>query len=244
MVQAEPSQQLVELIGRIHAAREEEEILEIATEGIRSILGCDRVLFYSREETSKGKIVAESVASGLSRAMGQIIDDPCFDAWYNEKYEQGRVQALENIYEAGLSECYLEQLAKLSIQAMLAAPVLGEGKLISLLIAHQCSGTREWQPSEIELFTQIAQQVGIALNNAKSLKDYENLQKRTDRKSRWLRFYSNIAQDPQTYLREKDLLKATVEEVRKSLDRSRFVLQSRRQYQRKNCRRISSYRVA
>ncbi|NJO94293.1 MAG: GAF domain-containing protein [Hydrococcus sp. RM1_1_31] len=113
-------------------------------------------MFYSREDNTKGKIVAESVAIGLPRAIGQIIDDPCFDAWYNEKYEQGRVQALDNIYESGLTECYIEQLSKLSIQATLTAPILSQGKLISLLIAHQCSGQRAWQPSEIELFTQIA----------------------------------------------------------------------------------------
>jgi methyl-accepting chemotaxis protein PixJ len=224
---SEQSPLLVDLISQIHTVKEEQEILNLAVDGVRSILKCDRVLFYSREEATQGTIIAESVAPNWTRALGQVIDDPCFEAWYDEKYKNGRVQALENIYEAGLSECYIEELAKLSIKATLTAPVISEGKLISLLIAHQCDRARYWRPVEIKLFTQITKQVGLALDNAKHLANYEALQQKVDSEAQWINFYTETTQQVSTSLTEKALLKATVEEIRKILDCDRVLFYSR-----------------
>ncbi|MCU0533184.1 MAG: GAF domain-containing protein [Hydrococcus sp. Prado102] len=216
---------LVDLISQIHTVKGQ-EILDVAVDGVRRILKCDRVLFYSREEATQGTIIAESVAPNWTKALGQVIDDPCFEAWYDEKYKNGRVQALENIHEAGLSECYIKELSKLSIKATLTAPVISEGKLISLLIAHQCDRSRLWQPAEIELFTHIAKQVGLALDRAKHLANYEALQQRVDSETQWMRFYTETIQH-RTSLTEKALLKATVEEIRKILDCDRVLFYSR-----------------
>ncbi|NJO94294.1 MAG: GAF domain-containing protein, partial [Hydrococcus sp. RM1_1_31] len=150
----------------IRASVEEKDILEAAVEEIRRNLGCDRVVVYSQEKNSQGVVIAESVAPGYPRAMGQTIEDPCFEVNYVKKYENGRVKALENIHEAGMTPCYIEQLEKLAVKANLVAPILNEGKLLGLLIAHQCSGTRAWQETEIRWFAQVAMQVGFAIDNA------------------------------------------------------------------------------
>jgi hypothetical protein len=42
---------------------------------------------------------------GWPKALGANIADPCFADKYVEKYLQGRVKAVEDIYEAGLSNC-------------------------------------------------------------------------------------------------------------------------------------------
>ena len=80
----------------------------------------------------------------------------------------------ENIYDANMTDCYLEQLEKLEVKANLVAPILHEQKLFGLLIAHQCSEPRSWQQYEIRWLTQIAQQVGFALDNAELLKQSQN----------------------------------------------------------------------
>ncbi len=118
-----------------------------------------------------GMIVAESVAPGWTRAQGKVIEDPCFEAKYLDKYRNGRVRAWSNIYEAGMTKCYIEQLEELEVKANLVTPILNEGKLFGLLVAHQCSDFRNWQHPEIRWVTQIATQVGFALDNAKLLAD-------------------------------------------------------------------------
>jgi len=51
----------------------------------------------------------------------------------------------------------------------LVAPILKDNQLLGLLIAHHCSEPRAWQQSEIDLFAQLAIQIGIALEQANLL---------------------------------------------------------------------------
>ncbi|MEO1433002.1 MAG: GAF domain-containing protein, partial [Cyanobacteria bacterium J06633_8] len=53
------------------------------------------------------------------------------------------------------------------IKANLVAPIINEGKLLGLLVANQCSRFRDWHSYEVRWFSQIAMQVGFALENAK-----------------------------------------------------------------------------
>ncbi|MEM7594980.1 MAG: GAF domain-containing protein, partial [Cyanobacteria bacterium P01_A01_bin.83] len=121
----------------------------------------------------RGEIVAESVAPGWTRAKGRVIKDPCFEARYLDKYRNGRVRAWSNIYEAGMTQCYIKQLEQLEVKANLVTPIINEGKLFGLLVAHQCNNTRQWQQAEIRWISQIATQVGFALDNAKLLRQLQ-----------------------------------------------------------------------
>lgn len=151
---------------RIHTALGEQEILTAAVEEARRFLACDRALVYSLNARSMGVIIAESVTTSYPTGLGKTFEDPCFTARYIEKYQNGRVLAVKNIYEVGMTACYIESLEKLAVKANLVAPIVHQGKLFGLLIAHQCAKPRDWQSVEVEWFTQLATQVGFALDNA------------------------------------------------------------------------------
>ncbi|MGF1589713.1 MAG: GAF domain-containing protein, partial [Pleurocapsa sp.] len=127
-------------------------------------------LVYSLNQDKYGVVVAESVSPGYPRAFNRTIADPCFEARYLDQYRDGRVRAINDIYQAGMSQCYIEQLETLAVKANLVTPILNEGKLFGLLVAHQCSQPRHWQDYEIRWVTQIATQVGFALDNATLLR--------------------------------------------------------------------------
>lgn len=171
--QAERAQQLNEIISRVRESLKVEEIYQAAVTGIREALKTDRVVVYLFDENWQGSIVAESVGTGWPKSLGANIADPCFAEQYVEKYKRGRVKATENIYEAGLTKCYLGQLEPFKVKANLVAPILAEGNLLGLLVAHQCSSTRPWQESEITFFKQVAIQVGFALDQAALLEQRE-----------------------------------------------------------------------
>ncbi|MGB7445339.1 MAG: methyl-accepting chemotaxis protein, partial [Coleofasciculaceae cyanobacterium] len=145
---------------------EQEEIFNRITKDIREALKVDRVVVYLFDENWKGTIITESVAEGWPKALGAQIKDPCFAERYVDKYKQGRVQATPDIYQAGLTECHLQQLEPFAVKANLVAPILRGNQLLGLLIGHQCSGPRNWQNPEIDLFSQLAIQVGLALDRA------------------------------------------------------------------------------
>jgi methyl-accepting chemotaxis protein PixJ len=168
-----------ETVQQIRQSLKSEDVLKASVREVRRILNCDRVLVYALNQDNYGKIVAESVAHGWTRGEGRIIKDPCFEARYLDQYRDGKVRAWENIYEAGMSQCYVEQLAKLEVKANLVTPIIHQGKLFGLLVAHQCSDTRTWQQAEIRWMTQIAAQVGLALDNAQLLEKLEQYTKDT-----------------------------------------------------------------
>ncbi len=156
-----------EAIQYIRQSIKQEDILEISVEEVKKVLNCDRVIVYSLNQDNYGVVVAESVTAGYPRAFKQTITDPCFEARYLEKYRDGRVRAINDIYAAGMTQCYIEQLESLEVKANLVTPIVSEGKLFGLLVAHQCSQPRDWQDYEIRWVTQIATQVGFALERVK-----------------------------------------------------------------------------
>jgi methyl-accepting chemotaxis protein PixJ len=171
--EAERAQQLNEIISRVRESLKIEEIYRTAVTGVREALKTDRAVVYLFDENWQGTIVSESVGSGWPKALGANIADPCFAEQYVEKYKRGRVKATENIYDAGLTKCYLGQLEPFKVKANLVAPILAQGKLLGLLVTHQCSSTRPWQESDITFFKQVAIQVGFALDQAALLEERE-----------------------------------------------------------------------
>lgn len=51
-------------------------------------------------------------------------------------------------------------------RALIAAPLLHENRLVGLLVVHQCASTREWNTSDVQLVTSIANHLAIAVTHA------------------------------------------------------------------------------
>ena len=160
------AQILKEITLKISSALNTEGVFDVAVNEIRRGLKSDRVIVYRFDETWAGTIIAESVAEGFPIALGAEINDPCFEKNYLNKYLRGRVQATSDILKAGLTPCHLGQLTPFSVRANIVAPIIRSGELLGLLIAHQCSGPRDWEQGEIDFFGQLATQVGLALERA------------------------------------------------------------------------------
>jgi twitching motility protein PilJ len=174
------SQVLNQIVAKIQRSLKEQEILNTAVSELRYALKCDRAIVYRFDEQWLGTIIAESVAPGFPVALGAMIPDPCFAKGYVEKYKQGRVQATENIYTAGLTDCHLNQLQTFQVKANIVAPILVGGDLLGLLICHQCSSPRAWKEVEIDLLRQVAVPLGFTLEQAYLLQQREQAQRQAE----------------------------------------------------------------
>ncbi|VEP14256.1 GAF domain-containing protein (fragment) [Hyella patelloides LEGE 07179] len=210
----------------IRQSLKQNDVLEISVEEVWRVLKCDRVLVYSLNQDNYGVVVAESVAPGYPRALNQTISDPCFEARYLAKYRDGRVRAIDNIYKVGMSPCYIEQLETLQVKANLVTPILNEGQLFGLLVAHQCGKARNWQDYEIRWITQIATQVGFALDNAKVLAESATQQAQAARERQWTHYFTDAIQHIRQSLKQDDVLEISVEEVRGVLKCDRVLVYS------------------
>ncbi|OLP16744.1 hypothetical protein BST81_19920 [Leptolyngbya sp. 'hensonii'] len=154
---------VAEMTRRIRQSLDLDEILNTTVTEVRQFLQTDRVLIFRFELDWSGVVVVESVDGIWPAILGARIDDTFFkDAQRRKTYEQGRILAVENIDNSGLSACHIGLLQQFQVQANLVVPILREEKLWGLLVAHHCSTSREWQQLEINLLRQLAAQVEIA----------------------------------------------------------------------------------
>ena len=204
-----------------------EDILKASVKEVRRVLNCDRVVVYSLDRDFRySEVVAESVAPGWTRAINKTIDDPCFEPTYRQKYLNGRVRAWNDIYESSMTDCYIRQLEALEVKANLVAPIINDGSLFGLLVAHQCSDFRNWQQPEIRWTAQIATQIGFALESAKFLAETKQLQHQLENEAKLTQYYTDAVRYIRESLHREDILEISVEEIRRVLDCDRVVIYS------------------
>lgn len=175
---------LLRLIGnQIRSTLDLGTILQTAVREVRQLLQCDRVIIYQFQDNWQGKVVVEDMTVPWPSILGDMGADKCFRGDYAELYQQGRVKAINDIFNSGLEPCHVDFLDSLQVKANLIVPIvtsrseensqspaessnLKPGRLWGLLIAHECRDTRNWQRQETELLSQLADQMAIAIQQA------------------------------------------------------------------------------
>ncbi|MCT7983742.1 PAS domain S-box protein [Laspinema sp. A4] len=148
---------------RIRSSLDLEEVLDTAVKEVRRFLATDRILIYRFNPDWGGVIAVESVGSAWMSVKGIEIEDRCFIETHIPLYAQGRIRSIDNIHTAGLSKCHVQLLNQFAVQANLVVPLRQGEQLWGLLIAHHCSGERQWHESEIESLRQLSVQLSIAI---------------------------------------------------------------------------------
>ncbi|MBE9045094.1 response regulator [Pleurocapsales cyanobacterium LEGE 10410] len=182
LVKNQQQQQLIaETALRIRQSLDVLEIINTAVKEVQLLLDCDRVIIYRFAPDMSGDIVAESVKSVWKQSLGMKVIDSCFQEGGTTKYRQGETLAIDNVYEAGLTECHLNLLEEFQVKANAIVPVLlvpsasepVSSRLWGLLIAHQCSHSRHWETDEVELLDKLAVQLAIAIQQAELIESLQ-----------------------------------------------------------------------
>ncbi|MDG2615212.1 GAF domain-containing protein [Thermoleptolyngbya sichuanensis XZ-Cy5] len=157
---------IAQIAQRIRQSLDSSEVLSITVEEVRQFLQADRVLIYQFRPDWSGRVVVESVGRADWTLCDRVIDDPCFRENWQQPYQQGRIRAIDNIHTADIKPCHRDFLLQLQVTANLIVPILVQKQLWGLLLVHQCCGPRQWQVWECELLLQLANQVGIAIQQS------------------------------------------------------------------------------
>ncbi|MBD2091535.1 GAF domain-containing protein [Microcoleus sp. FACHB-1515] len=163
---AERERQLTKVVSRMRDSLDRTQIFRTVVRDVQAAMQADRCMVYEFDADWGGKVIAESIEPGFPPALDIKLDDPCFGNQYVERYRQGRVHALDNIAESGLSDCYKRQLDPMHVKANIVAPILLKEQLIGLLIVHQCRQPRHWKEADINFLRQAGIQLGFALEQA------------------------------------------------------------------------------
>lgn len=207
--QNEQQKALSGVIARIRESLDIETIFKITVTEVRQLLKTDRVSvfrFYP-ELGWEGEFIYEDVGAEWDSALAAKLHDHCFAEEFAELYQQGRIKAMADIYQAGVSDCHVQMLERFQVRANIAAPLMKGKDLWGLLCIHQCSSPRQWEASEIEFVQLIAEHLGVALQQA----DYLEQVKQQSAELAQAKAREKAAQWQRT-------IAITIEKIRQSLD--------------------------
>jgi diguanylate cyclase (GGDEF)-like protein/PAS domain S-box-containing protein len=158
-----------EMSQRIRQSLDLHQILNTTVSEVRQFLQADRVLTYRVNQNGTGSITNEAVAPGCAPLLDHPLPDDIFPLDCHQLYQQGRIRAITDIEQDSISACLVETLQQLGVKSKLVVPILHQEELWGLMIAHQCTQTRQWQPWEIDFLKQLSTHVAIAIAQANLL---------------------------------------------------------------------------
>ena len=223
---------LSKTIDRIRQSFGLQDLFDTTVREIRRFMKADRVGVFKFDPESgydDGEFVAEDVVAGYPSAIAAKVHDHCFGNQYADKYENGQIQAVADIYNADLSGCHIDILSQFEVRANLIVPLLSGGNLWGLLCVHQCSQARQWQEEEIEFIQQVASQFGVALQQVEYLRQLETrrqtLDEKATREGRIVQFSARLvnrfAELVQQNIEPRALLQFATDEMRRILKADR-----------------------
>lgn len=171
--QVERERLLGAIAQRIRQSLDLTAILSTTVEEVQQVLGCDRVLVYRVWADGTGSAIAEAVKPGWLKVLNRVFPEEVFPAENYQRYIEGRICALVDRDAGQILPCLVEFMKSIEVRAKLVVPIVEKDTLWGLLIAHQCSGPRQWQGWEIDLLASLATQLAIAIQQSEL---YERLQ--------------------------------------------------------------------
>lgn len=188
---------LSEIALRIRQSLDLDQILNTTVQEVRQFLQADRVLICRFDAEGRGSVVAESVLPEWNSALALTSDAdtyPEIQALFAESHicvvndtsqveRTPFIRQYHDLYhvKAGLGVAIIADPVG-SPQAGSACPVScvdppseRPPRLFGLLIAHQCSHPRQWQPLEIDLLEQLGTQVTITIQQGRLYQQVQTL---------------------------------------------------------------------
>ena len=224
--EAQREKAIAQVIEKIRRTLDIETIFQTAATEVRLLLECDRVGIFKFDPDSdynEGEFIWEDVLSEFDSAMAAKVRDRCFGKRSAIDYCQGHVFAVDDIYNAQLSDCHIAILSRFQIRANLVVPLLKgdtatpryRERLWGLLCIHQCSGPRQWQNREIEFVRKIALQLGVALQQSELL---ERTRKRSAELQKALAQVQAQTEQLARAAEQERALALVIDKIRQSLD--------------------------
>ena len=192
---------LSKVIDKIRQSLEMDSIFLTTTQEMRALLHTDRVAVYRLNPDYSGEFVAESISPGWlplvdrqnqirqlqesinscsrmrtlfqNNEIGKNTIDPYLQTSLTSKGSENQSYVVSDIYAKGFNDCYLQVLEQYQCKAYAIVPIYQGQKLWGMLAAYQNDGPREWEDVEVNLLTQIANQLSVALQQVEFLQQLQ-----------------------------------------------------------------------
>jgi light-regulated signal transduction histidine kinase (bacteriophytochrome) len=172
---AQRQQILLEVVTKMRQSLDLDTIFQTTTKEVCELLEADRVTVYRFNSDWGGEFVGNCEFVNANRtdlvklSKTTTWNDSYLQATQGGRFRAGETYVVNDIYQSDISDCHREILESYKIQAFLLAPIFVGQTLWGLLATYQHSDIRQWETSEIQFATQVAAQLGVALEQAELL---------------------------------------------------------------------------
>ncbi|MBW4478817.1 MAG: GAF domain-containing protein [Tolypothrix brevis GSE-NOS-MK-07-07A] len=164
------------VIAKIRESLDTDTIFQTTAKEVCQLLKTDRVSVYRFDSDWGGEFVGNFEAASpnclndeYKLGLNTVWNDTYLQATQGGRYRNDETFAVNDIYKMGFTQCHIDNLEQFQIHAFVLAPIFVGQKLWGLLATYQHSGSREWHDIEVNFFSQIAVQLGVALQQAELL---------------------------------------------------------------------------
>ena len=157
------------------------QILQVAVEGTRELIRCDRTLIYRFDHQMSGTVVVESALPDWTTAIDYYIENQesqLDQIAQIEEYLRGQNTVVSDVESSTLTAYCQKVLREFQVKSVLIVPIVfretsaaHKSVLWGLLVAHHCKATHEWRSDEINFLEELAIPMAIAIQQAELLSD-------------------------------------------------------------------------
>jgi len=159
-------EQVQAIAAKIRKASNLDTLFNIAVTEVITALQADRVLVYQFTTSVLGVVAAEAIQDGYTPTVGEKLPAISFGLSSAKLYEQEKVVVLADVYNSGLAPHPKQLMDRFQVRANLSLPILKNEEVWGLLVVQQCTSSRQWQNSEIQLLKLVKQEVEVQLQVA------------------------------------------------------------------------------
>ena len=227
---AEQEQAVFKVIAEIRESLETDTIFQTTTKEVCQLIKADRVSVYRFDSDWGGQFVGDFEAASpywsnqSELGISTIWNDTYLQNTQGGRYRNNETFAVDDIYKMGFTQCHIDNLEQFQIYAFVLAPIFVGQKLWGLLATYQHTSPRQWKASEVNFLSQIAAQMGVAVQQADLLTQTRQQALDLEQAAEQQRVLFEVVAKIRESLDLKTIFAATVCEVRRSLNADRVIV--------------------
>ncbi|SRR5579885_512390 len=169
------------LIVTIHSSLELEEVVDKAAQSLSDELKSSRTIICLLREGGDGMRIVRQVTRPNMEPVSERSQ--IFARYYDLLLDVGERRPLVIVREDtfALAQDVRPDMLAYGIMSMIMVPLVYQGRLLGLVHLDQCDYVRLWTSGEINLLTRIANQLAIAISQARLYKIVETQSKNIDK---------------------------------------------------------------
>ncbi|NER79366.1 MAG: PAS domain S-box protein [Leptolyngbya sp. SIO1D8] len=209
--QYQQRQLLGDITRKIRESLKIEDILETAVTEVRKLLACDRVVIIELDINGTGRVIQESMRpkGTFASLLNQVVSGLKFVS--STPINPPHACTCEDLQSAPCSLYTSEFLKQWNVQSCIEIAIRVGSQIWGVITASQCDRPRQWETFEIELMHQLADQMGVAIAQARLL---DNLETKVKQRTHQL---SQTNQQMRQEIRERIQIENTLRESQQKL---------------------------